>query len=53
MVRITKQNVALATLTMTLLGSNINLGLLGEHNLVLAAKKRSQGSWCLRLMVRI
>ena len=38
MVRITKQNVALATLTMTLLGSNINLGLLGEHNLVLAAK---------------
>ena len=38
MVKITKRNVALATLTMALMGSNASLGLLGEHNLVLAAK---------------
>ena len=38
MVKITKRNAALATLTMALMGSNASLGLLGEHNLVLAAK---------------
>ena len=38
MVKITKRNVTLATLTMALMGSNASLGLLGEHNLVLAAK---------------
>ena len=38
MVKITKRNVALATLNMALMGSNASLGLLGEHNLVLAAK---------------
>ena len=38
MVKITKLNVTLATLTMALMGSNASLGLLGEHNLVLAAK---------------
>ena len=38
MVKITKRNAVLATLTMALMGSNASLGLLGEHNLVLAAK---------------
>ena len=38
MVKITKRNAALATLTIALMGSNASLGLLGEHNLVLAAK---------------
>ena len=38
MVKITKRNAALATLTMALMGSNASLGLLGEHNLVLAVK---------------
>ena len=38
MVKITKRNAALAALTMALMGSNASLGLLGEHNLVLAAK---------------
>ena len=38
MVKITKRNAALATLTMALMGSNASLGLLGDTNLVLAAK---------------
>lgn len=38
MVKITKRNAALATLTMALMGSNASLGLLGNTNLVLAAK---------------
>ena len=38
MVKITKRNAALATLTMALMGSNASLGLLGNTNIVLAAK---------------
>ena len=38
MVKISKRNAALATLTMALMGSNASLGLLGNTNIVLAAK---------------
>ena len=38
MVKISKRNVALATLTMALMGSNASLGLLGNTNIVLATK---------------